>query len=81
MSLKGTVILYTDLVFAFTRASFLIIDDYGQWGLVIENQGEDLRPVGSLTKLDWDLREWEDFGWEVIRRPRTPLSSLRRGSR
>ncbi len=62
---KGTTILYTDLVFSWPRASFLILDELG-WALVIENQGEDKRPVGTFTKLDWDLREWEDFGWEVI---------------
>lgn len=81
MSLKGTVILYTSLVYAFPKASFLILDDYAQWALVIENAGDDLRAVGSITKLEWDLREWEDYGWEIIRRPRTPFSSLRRGSR
>ena len=67
MSLKGTVILYTDLVFMYPRASFLIIDDYGQWAVVIENRGDDPRPVGSITKVHWDLDEWELFGWEVIR--------------
>ncbi len=66
MSLKGTTLLYTDLVFSYPRASFVIIDDYGMWAVVIENAGEDKRPVGSITKLDWDLREWEDYGWEVI---------------
>jgi len=67
VSLKGTVILYTDLVFAFTRASFVIIDDYGQWGLVIEDAGDDRRPAGSISKFDWDLSEWENFGWEIVR--------------
>ncbi len=81
MSLKGTVILYTSLVYAYPRASFLILDDYGQWALVIENAGDDPRPIGSITKIAWDLSEWEDFGWEVIRRPQTPFSSMSRGSR
>lgn len=66
MSLKGPVILCTDLVFMFTHASFVIVDDRGRWGLVIESLGADERPVGSLIKLDWCLSEWEDYGWEVI---------------
>lgn len=72
MNLKGTVLLYTEYVFSFPRASFLIIDDYGMWAVVIENDGMDRRPVGTLTKLAWDLSEWEDYGWEVVR-PKTEL--------
>ncbi len=66
VSLKGAAILYTDLVFEFPHASFVIIDDYGQWGLVIENAGADPRVVGSITKFAWDFDEWELYGWEVI---------------
>ena len=76
MSLKGTVILYTDLVFTYPRASFVIIDDYGKWAVVIENEGEDPRPVGSITGVDWDLKEWEDHGWEVV----SPVERRRIGS-
>lgn len=67
MSLKGTVILYTDLLFQYPRASFVVIDDYGQWMLVIENEGDDPRPVGSVAKSVWDIDEWDLYGWEVIR--------------
>ena len=44
MTLKGTLVLYADLVFSYPRASFIVIDDYGTRAVVI------------AEKLDWSMR-------------------------
>lgn len=60
----GTVMLYTDLAFSYPKASFVMVNY--SFALVIEGSAGELRPVGSLTRVDWDIDEWKDYGWEVI---------------
>ena len=70
MNLKGTTILYTDLVFDYQRTSYLVLDYHGRKMLVIEelsySPGND-RYVGQvIDKLSWHMSDWEKHGWEVI---------------
>jgi len=70
MSLKGTTILYTDLVFNFQKISLVVVDDYGGKAIVIEavacEPSYDRHVGEQLDDLDWTLDEWEKYGWEII---------------
>ncbi len=65
MSLKGTCILWTDLVVDYPNESFILLDDEGHRGMMFESDFRSIRAI--MCKFDWTLDEWEDNGFEVVR--------------